>query len=241
MVVKRKISKRKYIFAALLTILIFSFGLSLGMVINNERFNWIEKVNNEQEVNYQSLQFQYLYVSELEQSNESCRALSATLEKTVAELSDSLEKFVEYNEKQTIANGGFKIIARRYLLDNLKYWIFVQKAREACNDIDQVDVLYFYSEDNCDTCPDQGVLLTYYKKLFKENLLIFPIDVELSKDEAMVNLLMKQFDVETLPSIVINNQAHSGVIDKEELGSLICSSFKKDRPECRALRKLNKI
>jgi hypothetical protein len=241
MVVQRRISKRTYIFAALLTILIFAFGLSLGMIIDHERFKWMEDVNTEQEINYQSLQFQYLYVSELEDSNESCRAISATLEKSVAELSESLDKFVEYGEQRAIKNGDFDIIARRYILDNLKYWLFLQRAREACGDIDQVDILYFYSEENCPTCPNQGILLTYYKKLFKEKLLVFPIDIDLADKEPMVDLLRSQFDVTTTPSLVLDHETYSGVVDKETLGRLICSSFKKDNAECRALRKLDKI
>lgn len=241
MVVERKISKRTYIFAALLTLLIFSFGLSLGMIIDNERFKWMEDTNNGQEINYQSLQFQYLYVSELEDSNESCRALSATLEKSVAELSESLDKFIQYNEQKTIRNGNFEVIARRYLLDNLKYWLFVQKARDACGGINSIDILYFYSEENCDTCPNQGVLLTYYKKIFKENLLVFPINIDLGDKEPMVKLLMSQFNIESTPSIVINDNAYSGVVNKERLGSLICSSFRNENAECKALKKLNKI
>ena len=58
---ERKISKEKYILAALLTLLIFSLGLTLGILLDSVRLQKSEKLSKQQEVDYGSLQLQYLY------------------------------------------------------------------------------------------------------------------------------------------------------------------------------------
>ena len=49
MVVKRKISKTRYIAAAIITLLIFIPGLLLGMIIDNERVRSLEFQSENQE------------------------------------------------------------------------------------------------------------------------------------------------------------------------------------------------
>ena len=57
---KRSISLERYIIAGVITFLIFTLGLSLGFVLDQKRVSWIEETSNEQELDYKSLQLQYL-------------------------------------------------------------------------------------------------------------------------------------------------------------------------------------
>ena len=52
--------------------------------------------NKEQEVGYLSLQFQYLYLTTLEDKNASCSALHITMERSIKDLSESLQTFIKY-------------------------------------------------------------------------------------------------------------------------------------------------
>jgi len=228
MVVKRRISRGKYFLAGFLTILIFSLGLTLGALLDNYRVKYIEDVSRQQEAEYKSLQFQYLYLTTLEEEGQSCPVLRATLEKTVNDLSSSLNKFLEYEKKTQLNKQDYNIAARMYLLDNLRYWIFAKKSKEKCG-LDIVNILYFYSED-CTVCPSQGIILSYYKKIFGEKLLVFPINVDL-EDEPMIKILLENFDITTYPTLIIEGKKYEDVVRKDELKELICSSFE-NADEC---------
>jgi len=225
MVVERKISKEKYLLAALLAFLIFSFGLSLGIILDNARAKWAEKVTKEQEINYASLQLQYLYINTLEESNQSCSVLRIALAEAVKELSKSLDKLSQYKDDAKLNKNEFTLIGRKYTLDNLRYWLFARRTKEKC-DIDIVSILYFYSGKYCDSCPNQGTILTYFKKRFEERVLIFPIDVDLEEYEPMITILKESYNITQYPSIIVENEKYEGVIPKEELAKLICDSFK---------------
>ena len=110
------------------------------------------------------------------------------------------------------------------MLDNIKYWLFAKQSKKQCA-IDLVPVLYFYSEEHCPNCGDQGVLLTYYKKLYGERLLIFPINSDLEQDESMITVLKSRYNVTQYPTIIVGEEKFQGVTDKTVLGKMICDNF----------------
>jgi len=232
MVVIRKISKRKYILAALLTLMMFALGITLGMVLDNERFRWIEEANNAQKVDYQSLQFQYVYLTQIKDTKNNCKVLQIALRDAITDLSKSLEQFKQYKEKSLRELDNKEIIQRRYLLDNLRYWLFFQEIRQSCTEIDKVPILYFYSENDCDSCINQGIIMTHFKKVFKDKVLIFPINIDLRENEAMVEILINTYDVTRYPTLVIEDEKYEGYIGKTNLANVICSNFRSEQQEC---------
>ena len=223
--VKRTLSKEQYVVTAFLTLVVFLLGISLGMILSNERMKWAEETVRDQEVTFQSLQFQYLYLDSIEEDNNSCVVLHASLEDALSVLGFSLDTFLEYKKQMKIQRDTNNAVERRYLLDNLRYWLLAKRAKKACG-LDLVNILYFYSENECDICPDQGVILTYFKKKFEENLLIFPINADLQENEPMIEILLKQYNVTTFPSIVIEETKFEDVIGKNTLGSILCELYK---------------
>jgi len=232
MTVERKISFDKYILAGLITLLIFSLGLALGMVVDNMRVDATLQANKEQEINYQSLQLQYAFLTSLPNASDSCPTLKVALDKSVAELGESLDTFEDYKEGGTRINEkDYNLIGRKYLLDNINYWFFSEKAKDLC-DINMVSVLYFYSLKDCTVCPDQGVILTYFKKIFDERLLVFPINTDLEKEEPFIKIMRSRYNITSYPSIVIQEKKYEGVVQKPELSRLICGAFKTPPIEC---------
>lgn len=236
MVVKRKINLGIYFMVGFLTLLIFLLGVTMGIVIDNIRLQSATLTSEEKELDYTSLQFQYLYLSTLENTNESCGVFQATLENSLRELSESFEKIESYEEESNINKQEYQLILRKYILDNLRYWLFAQRTKKLCQ-ADTVNILYFYSGKYCDICPNQGVILTYFKKLFGERLLVFPIDTDFSNKEQSIYILMGKYNITSYPSIILENEKYEGVVSKEELGRLICDSFIHYQPECASFRK----
>lgn len=222
--VTRKISKRKYLLAAVLTFLIFSLGLSLGVILDNIRLQQVEFDNRVQEVDYASLQMQYVYLTSLEQDEENCVVLRQALENNVLELGESLDEFLEFKKQTTLNKDQYRLAHRKYLIDNIRYWFFATRTKERC-DMDLSTILYFYSGKSCDDCPDQGFILTFFKNVYDERLLIFPLDTDVAEDEPLVAILMSKYGISTYPSIVLADKKYEGLVPKEILNDLICESF----------------
>ena len=112
---------------------------------------------------------------------------------------------------------------RRYLLDNLRYWLLARETKQKC-DLNTVPIVYFYST-KCPSCPNQGTVLTYFKKLFGEEVLVFPINLDFRSQEPMVEIVMLQFDVTKQPTLIIDNKKYEGVVQKEQMHEIICNSL----------------
>ncbi|MBT4651133.1 hypothetical protein HOC13_01275 [Candidatus Woesearchaeota archaeon] len=223
---KRKISKDKYILAAILTALIFSLGLTLGFLMENYRGNWMEKVNKNQENEYESLQLQYYYINELEGQEDICPVLQTTLNGAIEDLSESLSEFLEYEKDSRLDPEEFDMAGRKYLLDNIRYWLFAKKSKELCN-LEIVPILYFYEED-CPNCPSQGTLLTYFRNTFEGKVLVFPINMNFQDSESLLKILASEFKVNQYPTLIIDGKKYEGMIPKQQLHELICESLTED-------------
>ena len=219
----RKISTDKYIIAGIITFLIFSLGLTLGLILEDQRYNIVEEINQGQEVKSLSLQLQYLYLTTFS-SYDNCPILSTTLKEAITDLSNSLSDVVSYEEQNKASTERKVFIQRRYILDNLRYWLLAKESKQKCN-LDIVPILYFYTE-KCESCPTQGTILTYFKNIFGDKLLVFPINLDVREEEPMVEIIMFQFNITKYPTLVIDNKKYEGVIAQEKLQQIICSSLK---------------
>lgn len=226
----RKITKELYVFVGVMTILVFLLGLTAGYLFDMTRVKWVDLQNKKQQANYESLQFQYLYLSSLENSNFSCTVLQTTLDDVVSDLGMSLDKLEEFKKDSRFNEDTYRLLQRQYILDNIRYWFFAKKSREKCGS-DVVTILYFYDEE-CKNCPDQGVVLSYFKKIFEDSLLVFPIDMTMVKEEPMLKVLKNVYGIQQYPTIVVEETPSTGVIEKEQLGPIICKLYKNPQLEC---------
>jgi thiol-disulfide isomerase/thioredoxin len=223
--VKREIPTQRYIIAGVITALIFSLGLLLGFIIDIERLQFATQVATVQEINFKSLQLNSILLDEFQSKKELCTVLQVSLEQVLIDLGHSLDKIEEYKTDSSFNKEEYKLILRNYLLDNIRYWMFAIKGKESCN-MDLVTVLYFYSEESCPICPSQGTLLSYFKKKYGNDLLVFPINTDIKTEEKVIPILMGIFEVDKFPTIVINDRKFEGLVENEDLGKLICASFK---------------
>ena len=217
--------------AGVFTLLIFALGVALGIIMDYQRLRWSSQANEQFDLDYKRLQFQTIYLTYIQNDNASCSVLYGSLDDAISDLDYSLDRVTQYEQESRLQKNQFTLIKRRYLLDNLKYWVLARETKRNCN-LDVVTVLYFFSEENCPQCSDLGVVLTYHKKIYEQSLLVFPINVDLEKDEPVIELLRKRYQVYSLPAIVIEDQKYEGYYNRAQLGDIICSSFSNSRPEC---------
>lgn len=226
--VREPLKKSRYVFALILTILIFSLGVLIGNALTSSRIDFTSSLVEEQRLEYDSLQLQYIYLSEF-LKEENCPAAMLTLDQNLRNLEIVRGKLENYLEKDD--QSDLKVVKREYTLSELRYWFLSRQAKKICGEGDVVSMLYFYSSRDCDKCENQGVILTSLKEEFGSNLLIFSID-SLFEEEPMVKILMDSFGIEDTPALVINDELMGGFTKKEELKEIICSKFEDTLEAC---------
>jgi hypothetical protein len=230
MKIKRDFNKLRVIIAFIITFLVFTLGLTLGLLLDSQRVQWSERESKQQKADYDSLQWQYLFLTSSENKEETCILLKAAFDKSVTDLGESLDKIQSYRQQSQINNQEYLLIERAYTIDNLRYWLLARQYKQECGG-EYAIVLYFFSEKNCPICPDQGVILTHFKKIYEEKLLVFPINTDLQDQESSVKILESRYNITELPSIVVANKKYSGVVNMEDLSTIICDNFE-DKSIC---------
>lgn len=222
--VVRNFNLRRHLTAFAITALIFVIGLLIGLTLTNERIKFTENFARQQKADYDSLQLQYLYLQK-----GSCPVLEKTLEQNIQELENNrarLEEFIKDSDRE-----DFKLAEREYILSEIRYWLLAKQSKLDCGS-DTVSILYFYSdvEGDCQDCSAQGTILSYLKEEFKDRLLIFSLDI--NTEDPMLKILKETKKIDKLPALIVEEDKYSGLIETEELKSIICSHYKTPHSEC---------
>lgn len=227
----RKIKKNRYVLALFISIILFVMGFLLGVVVSGYKIGYIQELYEEQTADYESLQFQYVYLENLENLNktEDCKTIEAVLENNLKFLGPAQEKIEAYETTGDINNMDYRIIKRKYTIANLRYWLLAEKSKELCGS-ELVSILYFYSQE-CAICKDQGYILSQLKNVFGDKLLIFPLDTSI-KEEPMVDILRRRYQIFEFPTLVIEDKVISKFLAKKEILKEICPLYKENYPEC---------
>jgi hypothetical protein len=221
----RKLEKSRYWMAAVFTAMIFAFGLSVGMLAEQQRTKYVTEQYQEQSNEYESLQLQYAYLTSLSAERENCPALQYSLNIYIQHLEDTRLKLENYHESSSQINKAeFDTLKRQYILAEIKAWMFTQKVQKSCNETDIVTILNFHSKD-CSRCDDEGMVLSYFKDILKDKLFIFSFDMDYA-NEPMVDILKREYNITSAPTLIIENEKKEGFTSTDELKEVLCNYYK---------------
>lgn len=230
--VNRRVSKDKYIAAAFITLIIFGFGFSLGLVIEGKRAEFIGNQARLQQLEYSSLNTQFLYVDQLA-SEGNCQAVIKTFEQSINNLEESRLRLEEFTNNAQVHKTEFELLRRDYMLAQIRFWLMSKRSREIC-DNDVTNVLYFFSDKKeCPSCDEQAFVLTYLKKKYGDKLMIFSFDGTYEQ-EPLITILKQTYGVEEYPFIVIEDEPMSGFTDKDTLLAELCAQSGDAFDECQS-------
>ncbi len=225
-------SRRRYVLAAFLTLMIFVLGMMLGLVIESKRVVYIQQQAKQQELDFLSLQLQYQYVDQLGQE-KNCPAVAEALDEAVTNLESARKRLEGYTATSNINRGEFELLQKDYTLAQIRYWLLAKRTRDLCN-TEFATILYFFSDDeDCASCNEQSFVLTYLKKRLKDKLLNFIIYEK--QDETMVAMLKKTYNITQYPTLIIENQKFDGFISREEILNEVCKSYASETEDCMGL------
>lgn len=202
----------------IVTTLIFVSGLMFGMLIGSQKVSELELTISKLDEDIQNADLQFLFFNTMNQ-NISCKFLSHEASR-LSEQADDLGREVSmYENSKKISEKSFYEMKKRYTSILIKDWLMVEKIKRTCGE-NYTTVLYFYSNNNCDRCQEQGIVLTYLKEKLKNEFLVFAIDGDISLE--IVNLLKDAYGIKEYPSLVINGEVHNGFTDLDELKEITC-------------------
>lgn len=204
--------------AALVTTFIFVTGIIFGLWIGTERVSELDQTMLELEENVKSAELQFIFFETMG-IEHSCDYLDRQ-RWSIGEETEELGKEVErFEDSMKLDDASFYELKERYTHSLLKSWLTVERIKNDCP-ADFVTVLYFYSNEECDGCEEQGIILSHYKEQLDTDLLIYSIDTDLNLE--IVQMLEDVYGVEQYPTLIINREIHRGFMDASELKETLC-------------------
>ncbi len=228
----RKVNKRRYLLAFIISAAIFFIGFFFGFLMDLQRINYFQEVNDVNQINIRSLQLQSEWVKSSTGPNQ-CAASRVIFNKAIIELEQNRERLELYDQQSKVRSTDFEMLKRQYTLSQINFLIIAKNLKEFCpNSSDFVTVIYFYSDNaKCPECADQATVLNYYKTLLKENLLIFAIDEQLESQEPIIGILKQTYGVSSYPTLVVGDTVLNTYVDKEKMRSILCTDYNATYPE----------
>ena len=189
--------------AFFLTMLFFLIGLVLGVYFEQIRSDGFSTAFYNSEV--------YLYDSfalgKLISGNQtSCGDLKEANLNFADKIYSEARNLERYDEKNQIIES-IKSVHRKYDLLRTILWINLIELEEKCGQINTIVYLYFYNSDDIETKSKQivwGRVLSEVKEKEGGNTILIPIAVD--QDVESLNYLIRKYDVEKFPAVLINEK-----------------------------------
>ncbi|MCS7109668.1 MAG: hypothetical protein NZ903_02640 [Candidatus Micrarchaeota archaeon] len=202
--IERKISWNLYINAFVISLIIFGAGIWFGIQIEKAATAQIsERIENVGE-KISTLSVLML----LENEKEYCPYLKEQMmmfERETYQLGEE----IEYMEEK---KGGNEIIKIEYMELEFRDYLLSKKMNQICNERQNL-ILYFVNSENCEICRKQGDIITSIRK--RTNTKVYTFDMAINS--SLVEILKRKYRIDTVPSIVINDEIYSGFMDEEAI------------------------
>lgn len=202
------------VFAGILTAMIFFSGLSLGFFWDELRK---DRVNSELDEMFVFSSALFLESQLIDEAG--CDSMPPLLDEAVVELSESLGRYENYLRNSRIDIDTERLLYRRYLLSNMRYWLFAKEFQDRCGW--NTSISLFFIGPDCAECDLVSDRLTYFKKKYEEDVLVFPVNMELAHDDPVANTLKAIYNVTKYPTVIVDG-LKAPDLSKDGLEGLIC-------------------
>lgn len=214
MVRRKPLQKKRYIFALVVSLFLFSFGFLLGYWTVDAKINFV--IDSSSDLKLDSLDFD---VQKDFLDIYPCDFFSTKyLESNLAAMESDLKKI---EASASPDNERLIYMKSYYSLLELKHWMFLSKFNEMCNQ-DYTFIFYFYSNNEyvCSDCVVQGYLLDKIREQYP-NIKIYSFDA--SVEIPSVQMLREKYNITSLPSIVVNDKLYEGYASYDILVDIVKS------------------
>ncbi|MBU5689579.1 MAG: hypothetical protein QXM68_01385 [Candidatus Aenigmatarchaeota archaeon] len=211
----KRYTKKAYVFAAILSLVLYSIGIITGIYIQKQSQNSVEARLEQIQRSIENTQLEYLYINSLGEKI-SCDSFKILVDETTNNVWQIGDELVKLESESN--NEKFVELKKEYSLLSIRAWILNNYFKNKCNSDDKV-ILYFYSIP-CDQCIIQGKILDDLRENeLKGKLKVFVLDINV--EEPMVELVKKTYKINGTPSIVVENKTFYGLVEKNKILSSV--------------------
>lgn len=198
---------------AVLLLVIFSFSF-LRFSDSEARINSIESELQQSKVTQ-------LFFDTFSGEEGFCDSFLPVLE-SVSNSTFELGYRIEDLEKAEAFSDESIVLKNQYMLQEIELWLYVLNVKKNCIDSNFHTLLFFYTNrlGGCLDCKAQGFVLDDLKEKYGDKLWIFSF--ETNYDLGLVETMQKQFGVEQLPTIILDEEeSFTGFNEFNKLDSVL--------------------
>ncbi len=214
--VEKKISWKFYLMTFIITVIIFTSGIIFGVFLSKAKVTELQESVSELEKRRLDQELNLLLVESL--PNKTCDIINYEVEKVIPELNELAGEVVFYEDTKKFDEDKYQETKKSYMTSQIKYWLYLEKLKNSCN-VNVTNIIYFYSNKDCDLCRNQGIVLSYMKDIRESDLMVFSLDTDMELDS--IDIIKKSYGVKELPSLIINGKLYSGFVGKDELENIL--------------------
>ena len=202
--------------AALLTIIIFLAGVSLGYYIEKGRIEKIEKEFIETDIEWADAKLQSLYYQVMK--HDECEA---AIEENIFFADRIYEQGIKLQKYEDANQLSEKMLTekKKYALLKTEFWINSIILKEKCN-AEYKNIVYFFKNEPSMTEEEeqrvQSVVLKNVKDKYGRDVMLIPLPFDLGI--STINIMKDTYRIEKAPSILIDEKIRlEGIQDMEEI------------------------
>lgn len=215
-----KNQKRVFLYALILTLIVFNLGIFMGYLMESSRIDKIKVLYQNAEI---ELLDQMIQKDSLEFLNATCNSLikeNINFGDKIFEEALLIQRYEDANE----LNDEIIVQHKRFDLLRSLFWINSIKIKQKCNaDFHTVVYFYDYNSPTIEQTSKQRFfsnLLEELKQKQGDKIMLIPIAAD--NDIPSINLLLEQYKIEEFPTILIDEKIRiSEVNNIEEVESYI--------------------
>lgn len=210
---RAKIETKKYLFAFIITSLVFFGALIVSNKFSSERIAEIRAIESSISMDILASETQFALLKD-----SSCKAIDHRTAFS-EELSSLTQKLTYMEENLGTHNAEVINLKKHYSLLQVKDYLLVKQIREKCG-VKPITIIYFYSnEGDCADCVREGYVLTKLRQEFPE-LRIYSFDYNL--DLSVVKTMKSIYGVKnTLPALNIWEENYYGFKSADDIEKII--------------------
>ena len=200
----------------IITIVIFSAGLLLGLYLDNLRSNEVYDELKTNELSTESYLVEQSFWDTF--GTNDCTIAEKRLNSISTELVNLGLYLNSYEQKSLFKDKEFEYLAQRYFLLEIKGYILFNKLKDEC-DLQNDVILYFYTPGDSNS-ELQGYVLDNLVQRSNGTVDIFSINKDFQGDPA-INSLLIYYNITQSPTLIINGQTKEGYTSYSEIQTLI--------------------
>ena len=207
----REVPKSRFIAAFFIAAFTFLLIIMATNYINDTKITKLNNIYDSIRIDAMNAEVQYEIISE-----NPCLALN--FNPISDELFELGQKLTSMENSLGKKNQQVLDLKKYYSVLEIRQYLFVKKASKQCNK-SATPILYFYSnEEDCADCEQQGFILNYIRNELPD-IHVFSFDSNL--ESSPVKALILNYNVTSVPSLVINQKTYAGLRDSDEVTKII--------------------